>query len=400
MILHSLLQKIELFIKFSGISAFVLSENSELVYCSYGEKKLQGISIFEHVQTVEFDSAKPKILVFNGLEVYGLFKHALKDHEYRFVFGPVLTAKPMSEVNIMLLSFSELFDMETVKKFMKSIPLMTVAKFVQFMELVFYVVCDRHSSFDEISQNRIAVETKPIFGSKFTTDQKTIIGCVNLLPDHDEIMTICEYVKQGDIENIPKNLDNSIFLRQFMSGGKNDDFIRFIASTTLLAKCVTEVGIPFEDSLSIAMSFIKYAEDVESNDDFLILLKTMIQAYTTRVYEENNRKQYPLPVKRAISYIENHLHYPITLENVAKHVNLSRAYFSQLFATKTGVPLQKYIKTLKVQEAEDSLKYSKQSIGEISDTLAFCSQSYFTEVFKEIRHTTPVAYRKKHRLIT
>ncbi len=400
MMLHSLLQKIELFIKFSGIPAFVFSENSELIYCTYGEKDIHNISIFEHVQKVEFELSKPKILIFNGIEVYGLFKHALKDHEYSFVFGPVLTAKPMSEVNVMLLSFSELFDIDTVRKFMKSIPLMTVAKFVKFMELVFYTVTDRYCSFDEIYQNRVSVETKPIFGSKFTTDHKTIIGCVNLFPDYDEIMQVCENVKLGDIKNIAYALDNSMFLSHFMSGGKTDNFIRFISSTTLFAKCVTEVGIPFEDSLSIALSFIKYAEDVESNEDYLILLKTMIQAYTTRVYEENNRKQYPVPVKKAISYIENHLHYSITMENVAKNVNLSRAYFSQLFATKTGVPLQKYIKILKVQEAEDLLKYSKQSVGEISDTLAFCSQSYFTEVFKEIRSTTPVAYRKKHRLIT
>jgi len=401
MVNNSMYGKLEILSNYSQIPAFVFQDPTQILYSTYEERDPGKISILSHLTNIEFSDKLPKLIVYNGLEIYGLFRYQEKNEAYNIVVGPILTTKPMAEINIQLLSFTQLYDLDTVKRFMKVVPLMTIPKFAQYLLIVFSLLSGLESSFEDVIQNKIVIETKPLFGSRFKPHSETLIdNALDHHPEHEEITAIEEAVKSGNIDAVKDIVDKSYFLRNYMNHDVTENFTRFVAATSLIAKATFDAGILFEDTLSIASSFIKYAEDIESKTDFLILIKTMILAFATRIYEENNRLQYPSPVKKAISYIETHLHYPISLQNIAKHVDLSRAYFSQLFANKTGIPLQKYVKMLKVQEAEQMLKYSHQSIGEISEALAFCSQSYFTEVFKEINHMTPVAYRNKYRKMT
>ncbi|HPF42505.1 MAG TPA: AraC family transcriptional regulator, partial [Bacillota bacterium] len=69
----------------------------------------------------------------------------------------------------------------------------------------------------------------------------------------------------------------------------------------------------------------------------------------------------------------------------------------QYFSKQTGMTLQKCILKMKIHESENMLRYTHQSVGEISTSLAFCSQSYFTEVFKKINGMTPADFRKRYK---
>ncbi|MBN2697162.1 MAG: helix-turn-helix transcriptional regulator [Bacilli bacterium] len=381
---------------YSEISFCVFSDKYELIHCSYLETDLNKITILSHIRDVEYGLVCPKIIVYNGIELYGLIDHTYKDKKYRFLVGPVLTIRPMAEVNLSLLSFTELFGLDRTRKIIRQITMMTINKFIQYLLAFSYVVTDIKYKYEDLDNNRLVIENAPIFNREPWTNDKASLQSVGSHWAMEEIESIMSHVRLGALEPLKEHLEKSTLHQQLFDTIARDNLEKFVAAATLLARTVMEAKIPHDDAIAISITFVKYAENIDNPVELGTLFKTMITSFATRVNEENNRKQFPESIKKALNYIENHLHYPITLEDIAKHVNLSRSYLSQLFATKTGMPLQKHVKAAKIRASEELLKYTQRSVNEISDTLAFCSQSYFTEVFKEINGITPVAYRKQH----
>ena len=74
--------------------------------------------------------------------------------------------------------------------------------------------------------------------------------------------------------------------------------------------------------------------------------------------------------------------------------NLSAPYFSRLFKKETGYSVSGYIMNKKLETAKSMLASSDYSIAEISASLAFPSQSYFTNVLKKDCGLTPKEYRR------
>ena len=101
-------------------------------------------------------------------------------------------------------------------------------------------------------------------------------------------------------------------------------------------------------------------------------------------------------VSTAINYIYDHLHTRITLETLASVTNLSAPYFSRLFKKEVGYSVSEYIMNKKLETAKSMLASSDYPIAEISASLAFPSQSYFTNVLKKDCGLTPKEYRNKY----
>jgi YesN/AraC family two-component response regulator len=101
-------------------------------------------------------------------------------------------------------------------------------------------------------------------------------------------------------------------------------------------------------------------------------------------------------VSACINYIYEHLHTRITLNTLASVTNLSAPYLSRLFKKETGYSVSEYIQNKKLETAKSMLSSSDYSIAEISASLAFPSQSYFTNVLKKDCGLTPKQYRSKN----
>jgi AraC-like DNA-binding protein len=76
-------------------------------------------------------------------------------------------------------------------------------------------------------------------------------------------------------------------------------------------------------------------------------------------------------------------------------MGISENYLSRIFAKETGEKLQDYIVRVRVEKAENLLRYSDVSIAEIAAYVNFPSQSYFGRVFRKYTGDTPGNYRNK-----
>lgn len=109
---------------------------------------------------------------------------------------------------------------------------------------------------------------------------------------------------------------------------------------------------------------------------------------------ETRKTQSPY-VEKCKGYIAAHLHKAFSLKDLADQVGLSPTYLSALFSRSERVSIKEYTLRRRVEAAQDLLRYSEYPIGLIAEYLCFCSQSYFSTVFKRHTGRTPMGYRRQ-----
>lgn len=72
----------------------------------------------------------------------------------------------------------------------------------------------------------------------------------------------------------------------------------------------------------------------------------------------------------------------------------SRTYFCNLFKATYNLPFKDYLQKLKINYAKVLLNTTDKEISAIANDCGYETQSHFTQFFKKITGTTPLAYRK------
>ena len=84
----------------------------------------------------------------------------------------------------------------------------------------------------------------------------------------------------------------------------------------------------------------------------------------------------------------------ISVEMIARKLNVSEEHFSRMFKKKIGIPPVKYINEVKIAEAKRMLAKTSTPIKEIAQQLYYSDQFYFSQQFKRITGYSPSEYRE------
>ena len=99
-------------------------------------------------------------------------------------------------------------------------------------------------------------------------------------------------------------------------------------------------------------------------------------------------------VNRAIDYILNNITKDISVDEVAKHCNFSRYYFSRMFKMATGESIYKFIKRLKMEQSAFRLKVERsRSVTDICTEYGYSSSNY-SSTFKQHHDMSPAEFRR------
>lgn len=85
----------------------------------------------------------------------------------------------------------------------------------------------------------------------------------------------------------------------------------------------------------------------------------------------------------------------ITLEYLAGHAGLSRYYFSRLFESAFSLSPIRYLQSVRIQKAQEYLRFTDRSVGEIAELTGFDSISVFIRAFKKSVGMPPGCYRNQ-----
>lgn len=98
-------------------------------------------------------------------------------------------------------------------------------------------------------------------------------------------------------------------------------------------------------------------------------------------------------LKKVFQFIEVNYRNPIGLKEVAKEVNLSPAYITDLVRRETGQTVLNWILQRRIAEARSLLLESDRSVTEIAQTLGYENPGHFIRLFRRFNGTTPKAWR-------
>ena len=98
----------------------------------------------------------------------------------------------------------------------------------------------------------------------------------------------------------------------------------------------------------------------------------------------------------AIKYIKAHLRDNPSLDETARHINISASYLSKLFVSYLHTPFSAFVLNEKITYAQKLLVNSKLSMTEIAAEAGFSSNSYFSDCFKRTTGLSPLQFRKNN----
>ena len=96
----------------------------------------------------------------------------------------------------------------------------------------------------------------------------------------------------------------------------------------------------------------------------------------------------------AIQYIEEHITDELTVDMIAKHVNISSFYFQKGFAMLCGFTISEYIRNRRLALAGNDLATGNERIIDIAIKYGYDSPDSFTKAFSRFHGVTPTVARK------
>ncbi len=216
---------------------------------------------------------------------------------------------------------------------------------------------------------------------------------------HKQEMRFYSLVKLGRKNEVAKVLENKPFevnKNKPLSDNPLQSLKYHLTITAaMLARFCIEGGMDVNRAYELSDIYIMRADCAKTENELFQLHREMCMSYVKDMEKLRKENIYSKPVVTSIDYIYSNLHRRITLTEIAEAVKLNESYFSKLFRSETGIPVSNYIMQKKIETAQNLLVHSDYSYLEISELLAFSSQSHFISCFRKECGMTPRDYRNR-----
>ncbi|MDR0524838.1 MAG: AraC family transcriptional regulator [Spirochaetaceae bacterium] len=101
------------------------------------------------------------------------------------------------------------------------------------------------------------------------------------------------------------------------------------------------------------------------------------------------------PFRELIQFLKDNLSRDISVEEMAKEMNLSRSYFTRLFSREMGRSPHNYLEDLRLKTAMGLLYQEQKSVKETAALCGIYDVNYFCRLFKKRYGLSPGKYKKQ-----
>lgn len=113
-------------------------------------------------------------------------------------------------------------------------------------------------------------------------------------------------------------------------------------------------------------------------------LDTIITSHSDNMVKEQSDSIRSLDqIDKIFLYINEHIHEPIQIEDIASYMHLNKDYMARIFKKATNATISQYIASQKTSLAQHMLAEGK-SIRYVQEALGFSSYAYFYKFFKKM----------------
>lgn len=362
------------------------------------QKELLSASIsrlLDKTQCPEFD-----ILCYEN-ELYYIFTFERQKMIYYLLGGPMLLSGCYHVLEMRSLSFADEVNSDKLELIINNLPIVSLLSFSSSLRITMLLFNNKEISLDEISNYKLS-NLQISFHHTFIHEIFENMEDLRIHTPYSHEIAVLNCVKEGNIEELEATYRT---LPQIKYGNMSNNplkqlFYGCIANTTLITRYAIEGGLEEETAFTLSDVYIKQMENCRTLYELNCLNEKMAIDFTTRVAEAKALRQpdYIQPITKCMDYISRNINKKITLEALAKEVNLTPKYLSCLFRKETGQTLSSFIEELRIEKAKNLLIYSQYSYSDISNYLSYYSQSYFISIFKKRVGITPKEFRRKFAL--
>ena len=168
--------------------------------------------------------------------------------------------------------------------------------------------------------------------------------------------------------------------------------VRAMELIVLLSRAAIDAGADVQEIFLFNTNYISEIEKFDSLEDLSIWLSGIMHRFINYSFDFTQVKHSDI-VYKVMEYVKSNYASKITLDDVAKHVYLSRSYLSSVFKEETGYSLFNYINRVRVEKSKLYLLDNSISLVDVAAMCGFEDQSYFTKVFKKATGVSPKKYR-------
>lgn len=347
-----------------------------------------------YLRTYLSDAQKPLVLTDSmGLMWVATFERSEDMIHYIHIIGPAFIADvtvQTLEKNLASANYSIKIK-NTFIKALHALPVLAVTTYFQYGQMLHYTineekipVSDFHfqlSTADSLEKERIPLEPRDSNESHGTwaAEQELI-----------------RMVEEGNLEY--QDAFNKVSITgsvgQFYLGDPfrqaKDYALVFI---TLCSRAAMRAGLSPELAYTLSDFYIQSIENASTISETQEIGHTMYHDYVFRVHELKRNSHVSKQIQDSCNYIQVHSAKKLNISDIAAQVGYAEYYFSKKFKKEMGISVKDYIKQAKINRAKIMLKTETASIQDISETLNFCSQSYFSDVFHKYTGMTPGEYK-------
>lgn len=308
----------------------------------------------------------PRGLIFIAIAISG----ELNIMDYGIIAGPILMGEPEDEQ----------------KELLNILPNISAKNVNDLAELILPVFCTT-VQFDRQFEH---MHTKDFLNDVYKViDMQKSEYPVNL---ENELR---ESVINGDKKHAKEALNMLLGHIFFDSAGSLDKIKeRVIELIVQLSRFSIEGGAEISQIFLLNHNCLKEVESFKNIEQLSVWLSSIMNQYIGYTFEFQDVKHAD-SIYKVEQYIKENYMKKITLNDIANHVYLSKAYLSKIFKEETGITLVNYINELRIKKSKTLLKDHSLSLADIAALTGFDDQSYFSKVFKSITGISPGKYREK-----
>jgi len=132
-----------------------------------------------------------------------------------------------------------------------------------------------------------------------------------------------------------------------------------------------------------------FARASENQAIIHLLMSRFLSEATNKIPQVEKR------LLRVLDYIDENIHHPISIEQLANQIFISKDHLIRLFKKHINTTPVNYINQKKIEKAQLMMLVEEDNIQQLCFRLGFENISYFNRLFKKLTGETPMSYKRR-----
>ncbi len=114
-----------------------------------------------------------------------------------------------------------------------------------------------------------------------------------------------------------------------------------------------------------------------------------------REIEEERKQRHRKEITLITEYLNKNYDRKISLNDIARQVNLNESYLCRMFKKETGQSLMNFLNNIRMERAGEFLKKPDASIKDVAAAVGVIDPFYFSKIFNKYHGISPTDYKKR-----